>query len=88
MLRGREAAGPKLRAASHLLLLLGVGGQRHRVSRLECDLGLFVGNLGVPQRPRMLELIPQPAARFTLFRPTSQPPFVALPDTSRDRQQR
>ena len=69
MLRGREAAGPKLRAASHLLLLLGVGGERHRVSRLERDLGLFLGHLGAPQRPRMLELIPQPAGRFTLFRP-------------------
>jgi hypothetical protein len=55
VLRGREAARPKLRAASHLLLLLGVGGQRHRVSRLECDLGLFPGHLGVPQRPRMLK---------------------------------
>jgi hypothetical protein len=58
------------------------------VSRLECDLGLFLGHLGVPQRPRVLELIPQPAARFTLFRPTSQPPFVAHPDSSRDRQRR
>lgn len=57
MLRGREAAGPKLRAASHLLQLLGVGGERHRVSRLERDLGLFLGHLGAPQRPRMLELI-------------------------------
>lgn len=73
MLRGREAAGPKLRAASHLLQLLGVGGERHRVSRLERDLGLFLGHLGAPQRPRMLELIHS----RRVASPSSDPPVAA-----------
>lgn len=88
MLRGREAAGPKLRAASHLLLLLGVGGERHRVSRLERDLGLFLGHLGAPQRPRMLELIHSRRVASPSSDPLSQPPFAAHPDTSTDRQRR
>lgn len=59
-----------------------LSGQTRRLWLLEDHVALLLGALGIAQRTGSFELVPHPAARFTLCIPAVKPRFMAHGKTS------